>query len=168
VRKRKIKTASRLTDLFQDQIPSDAQFKQDFEDFDDDAPQFARYVLHKINHFADKGEFPERPASKDPGKLSLEHILPEGAKPSEWPAFHKDLIKLHVPKLGNLTLLLDPINKALKDAPFEKKASFYGGSTLPITNELFRNHKIWSPETIAKRQKRFAEIAPKIWPKTLG
>jgi hypothetical protein len=168
VRQTKIKSARKLAELLSDEVPTDAQFEKDFADFDEEAPQFARILLHEINRHHDKGKYRERPASRKTDDVSLEHILPSGAKISEWRHFKKETMKLHLNRLGNLTLLHGPTNRNLQAVPFAKKVSAYSQSLLPITNQIPARFQDWSPTTIKQRQDEFAALAPRLWPRTVS
>ena len=64
--------------------------------------------------------------------------------------------------MGNLTLLDKRMNSEQGNGKFDVKKGIYRDSEINITKSLCK-YKKWSPKSIEKRQKEFANKAIKIW-----
>jgi uncharacterized protein with ParB-like and HNH nuclease domain len=121
--------------------------------------------------------------------LTIEHIMPQGFIPEEWPypecevselkkleTNPKDLdaklqalksrrsILLH--SLGNLTLLTQPLNSGISNGPFHAKRPEITKQSLLILNSYFQrfsDNDTWDEDKILERGKLLAEMAIKVW-----
>ena len=106
--------------------------------------------------------------------LTIEHVMPQGFKPEEWP-YSESVSKLEDPlntrlnvlhSLGNLTLLTQPLNSEVSNGPFSLKRSDIAGQSLLILNSYFQGFKDedqWDEDIIIQRGKKLAEKALKFW-----
>lgn len=111
-------------------------------------------------------------------KLTVEHIMPQNWE-SHWPlpevqASSDDTTRTSakiaasrdkaVQTFGNLTLLVQPLNSAVSNGPFEaKKESIRANSVLRL-NAYFRDRDFWNEAAILERGKSLFEVAKQIWP----
>lgn len=107
--------------------------------------------------------------------LTIEHIMPQGFLPGEWPypASITDDIQVQqaqrhnlLHSLGNLTLLTQPLNSVLSCGPFHLKRPEITSQGLLILNAYFQkfpNDFPWNEEAILNRGKYLADVALKIW-----
>src|SRR5690606_29175015 len=113
----------------------DRRFEQDFADLTLEArlqrKKVARYILARLEHDA-SGRACD-PAT-DPG--TLEHILPENPT-REWAeTFPEKYWTEAVYRLGNLTLLEPPLNRAVGNQAYGAKREAYLGSTYDLTRRI--------------------------------
>jgi uncharacterized protein with ParB-like and HNH nuclease domain len=107
--------------------------------------------------------------------LTIEHIMPQGFKPEEWPypvstiddkqaqQSQRDNL-LH--SLGNLTLLTQPLNSVLSNGPFRLKRPGITRQTLLILNayfQKFRDDFTWDEAAIITRGQDLADVALRVW-----
>jgi hypothetical protein len=121
--------------------------------------------------------------------LTIEHVMPQGFKPEEWPYPEHDATELKnletIPKeletrrkelelkrwallhsLGNLTLLTQPLNSEVSNGPFRTKRPEITKQSLLILNSYFQRFSdtdTWHEDTILERGTRLAELALKVW-----
>jgi hypothetical protein len=111
------------------------------------------------------------------GPLTVEHILPQQWKPTDWPyaetGEESDSARWirrynSLESLGNLTLLTARLNAAVSNGPFHsKRAKIAEQSLLPINTyfqSLSDNHQ-WDEASIDKRAGRLADLALHVWPR---
>jgi len=122
-------------------------------------------------------------------KLTIEHIMPRGFKPEEWPYPDRDIVELQklessqkdieskrkelelrrwtlLHSLGNLTLLTQPLNSIVSNGPFSTKRPEISGQSLLKLNSYFQkfsNDSKWDEDIILERGKELAMLALKIW-----
>jgi hypothetical protein len=117
---------------------------------------------------------------------SVEHLLPQGWI-EHWPlpdgskgmteaemgaateddprAFATEMRDRSVQTMGNLTILMQPLNTAQSNSPWkDKRPELMKHSLLPINQDL-HDAEIWNEEAIASRGATIFERALKIWPK---
>ena len=143
-----------------------------------------RYIITKL------AQYVQREAYKNPGDVGLEqywgyqieHILPQGPTPAVLSAFDKpDVYFDYVQRLGNLTLLEQPINSSVSNGPYEGKKAGYRGSSLLLTKSLVENVKVgsnttvnrigkeliqfntWNSADIEARQQMLVRLARRVW-----
>jgi uncharacterized protein with ParB-like and HNH nuclease domain len=119
-------------------------------------------------------------------KLSIEHLLPQewitnwklpdgssGLRASELvaldPADERAIATLRrnglVHKIGNLTLVTQPLNSTASNAAWEiKKEKIRESSILPLNREL-QDAQNWDEQAIGKRSAALLERARRIWPR---
>ena len=139
--------------------PNDDEFKSSFKEKTLSSPRIIKYLLCKIElaGTADKGLIP------NPGNLSVEHILPK--KPgSEWPRKMRaqEYLKTHVSKIGNLTILTEPMNREVESREFSFKKIIYQNSTYSLSKDLCKIPE-WTETEIEKRQEDLANHSASIW-----
>jgi len=87
---------------------------------------------------------------------SLESQIAEGE------IFHR-LAVASIARLGNLTLLAEPLNASVSNKGFDEKRKEYAGSKIGITSDLLK-FEIWNLQVIDQRQTEMAAVAPQVWP----
>lgn len=130
------------------------EFEKEFESNISELSSGAiKYVLYSIERKAqyDKGQIIKE-------KYQLEHIFPKTPKKGAWPN-EKSMID-HRERLGNITLLSPPWNKALKNRSFEDKRNSgdkcYKKSGIILNGHLQKCEK-WDVKEITKREKDLCE-----------
>ncbi len=114
--------------------------------------------------------------------LTIEHVMPQGFKPEEWPYPSGDNLDekeketrrrtlLH--SIGNLTLLTQPLNSEVSNGSFSVKRPEITKQSLLILNsyyQRFTNTDIWDENRILERGDQLAGLALKVWeyPKSQG
>ncbi len=101
----------------------------------------------------------------DEKKYTVEHILPESQSHLKgWGNFTQLQHEDNVNRLGNLTLLSQARNKSgdSYNRSFDKKKMIYQDSEVLLTQDIVEIDD-WSPAEIAKRQKRLARRATRVW-----
>lgn len=107
--------------------------------------------------------------------LTIEHVMPQGFKPEEWPYPSGDNLDekeketrrrtlLH--SIGNLTLLTQPLNSEVSNGPFSVKRPEITKQSLLILNsyyQRFTNTDIWDENRILDRGNLLAGQALKVW-----
>ena len=110
-----------------------------------------------------------------PSSLSVEHVMPV-AWQEHWPLKNEagDPVDKDDPlylgreaaihTIGNLTIVTDSLNSALKNHPFErKKSELFAHSNLTL-NRHISQYDNWDEEVIRKRGEHLAALACEIWP----
>jgi hypothetical protein len=109
-----------------------------------------------------------------PGGLSIEHALPQSWQ-ANWPVPDDDQLaearERHVNRLGNLTLVTQPLNSSLSNAPWvasdgnghSKREELARRSVLLINQHLCQ-HDDWNEELIDARGAELAERVLRTWP----
>jgi len=107
--------------------------------------------------------------------LTIEHIMPQGYVPEEWPypgneasdeqeqAIRRRTL-LH--SLGNLTMLTQPLNSEVSNGPFRIKRSKIAEQSLLLLNSHFQRYSDsdhWNEATIIERSKVLADQAVTVW-----
>lgn len=140
-------------------MPSDEDFKNAFSQLalDPKGPRkrLVRYLLSELEH----GIGGQR-IDFDAADATVEHILPENPG-SGWDAFSLESRQRDVRRLGNLTPLELPLNKALGSSEFSRKREIYQQSRFHLTTQLQQLE--WTPEAIRARQVELADVAARIW-----
>ena len=121
--------------------------------------------------------------------LTIEHVMPQGFKPDEWPYSEHDITELKqlesnqkeleskqqelrirrftlLHSLGNLTLLTQPLNSEVSNGPFRLKRPEITKQSLLILNSYFQRFSdsdIWDEDKILERANTLAGLALKIW-----
>ena len=123
------------------------------------APRIIKYLLSKIEieNSLDDSTIP------NPDSLTVEHILPK--KPNkDWPfKMRKDTyLKEWVNKIGNITILTEPMNREAQSKRFDIKKSIYSHSTFSVSKDICQFSE-WNDGKILERQSSLSEIASKVW-----
>lgn len=104
----------------------------------------------------------ERVASYDYSRVSIEHVLPQVAKASDWPGFDKANREYWTHRLANLVLLSRSRNSLASNFPFDKKKEAYIGSSFALTMEL-GTVKQWNPKALEERQAKILGRLKEDW-----
>ena len=106
-----------------------------------------------------------------PTNLTIEHLMPVGWRPKEWPlpqgvdidaAVYQRNTLIH--SIGNLTLATRKLNSSMSNDPWKcKRDELQEHSVLLLNNELL-SQPSWDEETIRSRSRRMAELVSEIWP----
>ena len=107
-----------------------------------------------------------------PRWLTIEHVMPQQWQP-HWPP-PSDLEDEESPlerrnrlvhSVGNLTLVNQPLNSALSNAPWkEKRVTLNDHTTLFLNKDLLDNAPdVWDEAAIAERAKRLSRVAARVW-----
>jgi hypothetical protein len=139
--------------------PNDDEFKSSFKEKTLTTPRIIKYLLSKLETtiVGDQSLVP------NPESLSVEHVLPKRPDP-KWPSVMRkdEYLKENLNKLGNLTILTEPMNRDCESREFEFKKTIYRDSKFKITQELC-SVSDWTQEEIDKRQVALADIAARTW-----
>jgi hypothetical protein len=139
--------------------PNDDEFKSSFKEKTLSTPRIIKYLLAKLETtiVGDQSLVP------NPETLSVEHVLPKRPGP-QWPSpMRKDeYLKEHLNKIGNLTILTEPMNRDCESREFAFKQTIYRDSKFKITQDLCTMSH-WTEEEIDKRQAELADVAAKTW-----
>ena len=123
------------------------------------------YLILRLDSFVSDGA-----ASYDSKILTIEHVLPqtviEGSQWSEWWP-DPDERKRWVHKIGNLLPLAKRTNSQAQNYDFGLKKEKYftgkaGTSSFALTSQVLR-YDIWTPDTVALRQKELIEVYIENW-----
>jgi hypothetical protein len=108
-------------------------------------------------------------ATYDYATITVEHVLPQNPKAgSTWLTWFPDAVKRLevVHSLGNLALLTRKKNASASNWEFDRKKTSYfskgGVSPFPITTQVLE-HKDWTPQVVAARQKELCEKLETHW-----
>jgi hypothetical protein len=140
-------------------VPADDEFQAAFQTARVSKVPLARYYLRELeNQARGQGEPELVPAEQ----LTLEHVLPERPE-GNWPDFADDEVESYSRRLGNMVLLAQKPNSALRSAAFTVKRDTFLSSQLRLTHEVGEEPE-WGKQQIVDRQKRLAALAVKVWP----
>jgi hypothetical protein len=148
-----------VRDILEGIWPNDDEFKVSFREKTLTTPRIIKYLLSKIemNKSEDHSLIP------NPEVLTVEHILPK--KPNNgWPSAMRDetFLKDNCNRIGNLTILTEPMNREAQSNAFSVKKDTYGKSRYKITKEICQ-YSEWNADNIAARQSQLAEESATIW-----
>lgn len=107
-------------------------------------------------------------------KLSVEHLMPQNWE-THWPlapvqtdgetvdktASRRDRL---VQTFGNLTLLVQQLNSAVSNGPFEAKRESITTHSVLRLNSFLRDTDCWDEDAIIERGRHLFEVAKQIWP----
>lgn len=161
IREKKIATVKELTKKMLEVIPDDVQFEAAVSTVRVSQAFLARYYLRALQRVVD-GEKEPQYVPNDGGEVTLEHIMPQIPGP-EWKTVKPEDHGTFVNRLGNLVLLQATPNSDLGNIGYLTKKKNLQASAFSLSREAGSYTK-WSPDQIAERQKRLAELAVKTWP----
>lgn len=161
IQKAKIKSFADLKKAVADFVPTDAQFREEFEKARVSVGTLARYYLRALERTA-RGETHPENLPNDELVINLEHVMPIKWSPHSSDYTQQD-VETHAKRLGNLALLQADKNSELGSAKFSVKRKVYKDSTFLLTSQIAALPK-WGPEQIERRQKALADLAVKTWP----
>jgi hypothetical protein len=154
------------------QYPLDDEFKVKFKELTlTDAR--AKYALSEIHYQMNGGR--ENATLEIGNNTQIEHIMPKKIKGSKWETEIKakhgfttdpeieEYRKIHLDKIGNLTLLNNIKNiKNSNKSFFDKKSMYVGTQEIKMTQDLVTISE-WDDEAILNRQINFVGYAKDIW-----
>ncbi|MEO6755446.1 MAG: DUF262 domain-containing HNH endonuclease family protein [Chthoniobacteraceae bacterium] len=143
-------------------IPSDAEFRSEFETLRVKQSKTARYYLRCLERTAQGTKEPAWVPNADTGAVNLEHVMPRTVCDG-WQATAQD-VETHANRLGNLTLLQASQNVSLDRLPFAEKKAVLAQSTYLLTAMIGERFEQWTTVEIEARQKKLAEYAAATWP----
>ncbi len=156
------KTPAQMKDVKESLLniwPNDEEFKSSFKEKTLTTPRIIKYLLSKLETtiVGDPSLVP------NPETLSVEHVLPKRPGP-KWPSPMRknEYLKENINKLGNLTILTEPMNRDCESNEFVFKKTIYRDSKFMITQKLC-SVSDWTQEEIDKRQAELADIAARTW-----
>jgi uncharacterized protein with ParB-like and HNH nuclease domain len=139
--------------------PTDDSFNTLFSDAKMTKNSTSKYILESLEKYYRGSQFGEW----DP-KMSVEHILPKNN--DKWEKFCKKeefLPERYVNRIGNLTLVTQPLNSKMKNSFFDKKKEAIKEHSNYKINEFVVQKEKWNHTSISERQKEWGRIASKIW-----
>jgi len=157
--------------------PNDETFKRNiiYEPlYDSIGPRRVRLVLTALELASRTSRQETLPLSIN-NSLTIEHIMPRGFKPEEWPypktqsvdeQDQKSRRQTLIHSLGNLTMLTQPLNSEVSNGPFNTKRPEITKQSLLVLNSYFQKFSdkyIWNEDTIIERGKRLADLALIVW-----
>ena len=148
-----------IKDLLLNIWPNDDEFKSSFKEKTLSTPRIIKYLFAKMEVATSE----DNSLIPNPETLSVEHILPK--KPgTKWSTNVRstEFLKEHISKIGNLTILTEPMNRDCESREFSFKKAIYKDSRYKLTKELCKMSD-WSETEIEKRQADLAELAASIW-----
>ena len=157
--------------------PNDEAFKRSliYEPlYDSIGPRRVRLVLTALELASRTSRQETLPLSIN-NSLTIEHVMPRGFKPEEWPYPEQETAEeqeqasrrwtlLH--SLGNLTMLTQPLNSEVSNGPFSAKRPEITKQSLLVVNSYFQrfsDNDVWNENTIVERGKRLTDLALKVW-----
>ena len=154
--------------------PNDEDFQRRFSPYNFTAANIsrARYILESI-YYRDHGgrRFLE---IGDTREIHVEHILPKRRSsrfPNDELAWTNQLgenFEIHydnqINKIGNLTLLEQPLNQRISNSIYAIKKNELMDSVIPQTREIAEQNNNFDFNTISSRSAAIAQIALEIWP----
>lgn len=139
--------------------PNDEEFMSSFKEKTLSSPRIIKYLFAKMEVTISKDDS----LIPNPETLSVEHILPKkpGAK---WPTKMRaaDFLKENVSKIGNLTILTEPMNRDCESREFSFKKTIYKDSKYALTKNLCHISD-WTKAEIEQRQVALSKIAAATW-----
>ena len=185
-----VKTQEELTNFVEENIKPETdklatEYKARFLIFKQGDLQLyrVRYILAKLTQYVDMAHSGAKTLSLLDTYFKrgteIEHILPQSPS-EELRAQHENYDEL-LYMLGNLTLLEQPINGAIKNNPYIDKVPAYAACNFYLTSSLHHLDEIgyntaitrinkylmsfdhWDAETIAKRQELLYNLSLEIW-----
>jgi hypothetical protein len=89
-------------------------------------------------------------------------LLPDGSpEPIERSAARRDRI---IQTFGNLTLLVQPLNSAVSNGPFEAKRQGILDNSVLRLNSYLREKEDWNEDIILERGRSLFQVAKQVWP----
>lgn len=108
-----------------------------------------------------------------PRGLTIEHVMPQQWH-HHWPPpadlgdgrSPEERRNQRIHSIGNLTLVNQPLNSSLSNAPWEeKRVTLNGHATLFLNKDLWTNAPdVWDEDAIKTRARRLFQAAAKVWP----
>jgi hypothetical protein len=156
-----ILTANKLAQQMSSVVHNDRAFREAFEVASVRQIKFARYYLRAIDLYLAQDPHPQVLPNEDTLSVNAEHVLPVTPSP-DWNV-PSDIIASYSKRLGNIVLLRATDNVKVGNKAFTEKKKAYKISPFKTT-QWVAEYKQWDFKDINHRQKRLAELAPKVWP----
>lgn len=145
------------------EFPDNDKFIAAFVSKDIYKMQINKFILSHLENYDNQGPINE-------SRYSIEHIMPQNSNLSqEWQIMlgdnWRDVQKIYLHTVGNLTLTPPEYNSAMSDRPFMEKMNITGGfkqSALRLNSDII-NLTEWNESNIINRANLLAEKALKIW-----
>lgn len=146
-----------------------------------------RYILNKISSYVQEKYVREKRngnnmTSNAFNGCHIEHILPQNPKKELRHTFGADIYEEYKNRIGNLTLLEQPLNKSAGNDFFKEKMPKYTASTCILTKSIvgldiplsetsqtrkffstFRHWEKWDKDSIEDRQQFLLDLTKEIW-----
>lgn len=137
-------------------IIADEEFLSQLRNFSTKSKPLIRYFFRKIVNSVQH----EFLLNEDNDHIHIEHIMPVTLN-NEW-LIDSDSHRDNLWKLGNLTLLGQEYNQAIKNYSFNRKKDFYRISQIELNNDLCE-FEVWNIDSIVNRQEVLSNIAVTLW-----
>lgn len=164
VRDGELKTQAALTKQLGPIIPIDDAFEAAFATARITKAKIARYLLNALERKKLGVSEPELVPNANEEQVNLEHVLPQNAKPEEWPAFSPEEVQAWVHRIGNFALLAKGPNGRIGNKAYSVKQPVLMDSELMLTSEI-AGRLDWTQAEIAQRQRELAKLAVATWPR---
>lgn len=164
-----------VVEAFRRRSPTDVRFRQEFAVFDFHSYLIdrARYCLEQFE-LSSCGDYEEKILS-GPDVVHVEHVIPIKIKTAkakqefgDWPKYLGDnseaLHPEYVSKIGNLTLLAEPLNIEASNNPYDSKKKTYQKSSIILTKNLHSRFPDFRFSDVEHRSSELADLAADVWP----
>jgi hypothetical protein len=157
-----VSDANATLDVLQIIYPKDEAFKTAFADkiirtTDSRNNRIVRYILCELER-QDGGTTHDFESDT----FGIEHVLPQNPAQG-WSQFSDEEADALVYRIGNMALLEKGANKDIGNDDYAHKRPRLSASTFSLTRKLGEENADWTPERIAARQKKLANIASSVW-----
>jgi hypothetical protein len=158
-----VRTATDAFAELKEVYPSDEQFRQAFQQKEEENDTRAAYLLTRLEDERQRVEGGKMGRELKPNGLTVEHILPKspGKAWAEELRGDPSLTEDCTYRIGNMCLLT-AINRKLGNQAFAEKKVLFAQSRLQITNEV-AEYDVWNREAIEERQRRMSKGAVAVW-----
>jgi len=154
---------TKVIERLYEMTPADTEFIENFKNLEPNR-KMAKYILIRLNDYllqrSGQGDLQARSE-----EVNLEHIIPQRPN-EEWQNFFREKgiedWRALIPKIGNLTILLEEYNREISNYFFTQKKKMYAQSHLPLTQKL-ATYEEFGRDQINERAERMAELANEIW-----
>jgi hypothetical protein len=136
--------------------PNRSEFETSLRDRDLYGSKITRYLLIEYNRSL-PGD------STGVNGVEIEHILPQSMSTAWHADFTSDQHRQFLNRLGNLTLLTEPMNKDVSNGGYSKKRETYNGSKYAMTRKIAAENSAWTPIEIANRAEELIAWAVERW-----
>jgi hypothetical protein len=136
--------------------PNKLEFETSLRERDLYGSKITRYLLSEFNR-----SLPGDQTGID--GVEIEHILPQSMSVTWQRDFSGDQHKAWVNKLGNLTLLTEPMNREVSNGGFVRKREKYQGSRYEMTRKIARECTNWTSTEISNRAEELITWAISRW-----
>lgn len=142
--------------------PQDSQFKVNFSEkivrtTDSRNNKVLRYILCELERHYSGHDY-----DFESDTFNIEHVLPKHPE-SGWEQFTDHEVEAMIYRIGNMVLLAKGENKTIGNTTYNRKRPVLQASEFGLTRKLAETNAEWTPERIAKRQEKLAELATSIW-----